>query len=145
AVDVDAERVPVLRVGEHPNVGLARQHTRVETGEVDGTDRAPRSRIGDVEPVYEVELRDLVAFGLEPRDERPPDAARRAGDERLHGSRTTLPQCRRSSISAWAADASSSGKVAPITGSISPRAQSESSSSAHSRTKPGWCFMRRPR
>ena len=83
----------------------------VQEGELDGAHPLPCRRVGDVESGGEVERSDVAALGLEHRDRRRPDPRRAAGDERAHGTRTTLPTCRRSSISACAADASHERKL----------------------------------
>ncbi len=113
---------PVLLVGQLREVGLGGENAGVQAGKVDRLDALPRCRVGDVEAGDEIEGLDLVALALQFRAHRPAEPALTAGDERSHGSRTTFPTCFRDSISACAADAAASGKVAPTAGSISPRA-----------------------
>src|SRR5262249_56352426 len=86
-------------------------------------------RGGDIEAVHDVERFDFVPFPLESRPHRAPEPALASGDDCLHGSSTTFATCCRDSINACARPASASGNVAPPSGSISPRAHIESSSS----------------
>ena len=145
AVDVDRDCPPVVVVRECAQVGSGGEDAGVQTRKVDRLDTLPCSRIGDVEAGRQIERRDLEALPLEPGPHRTAQAALAPGHERLHGSSTTLPTCRRPSMSAWAAPASASGKVAPTTGSISPCAHRASNSIAHSCTSCGCSFIRRPR
>ena len=77
AVQVDGDRPAVAFDGELGGVGRASEHAGVEAGDVDRADRLPVVRLGDVEPVHDVERLDLEALGAKPRDERRSDARRR--------------------------------------------------------------------
>src|SRR5581483_347090 len=94
-VDVDGHRAAIVLVRQLP-----RQHTRVEAREVDGADTLPRSGIRDVESAHEIQRLDVVSLPLEARTHGPAEPTLAARDERLHGSRITLPTCRRVSINA---------------------------------------------
>ena len=120
AVDVDAHRAAVAVDREACRVGRPAEHTGVETGDVDRADGVPGGGIGDVEAGRQVEDLDLEAFRPQPLDDRRADPGRTAGHQRLHGTSTTLPVERRSSIRRCASAASASGNVAPTIGWSSP-------------------------
>ena len=86
-------------------------------------ERAPRVGVADVE-LRQVEDERIV----EMRADRGADPAAAAGDESLHGRRTTLPTLPRDSSSACAFSTSASGNSAPTSGLIFPAPQSSSSS-----------------
>ena len=119
AVDVDAHDAAVRIVGDVVDVALVRHDARVEAGDVERLDRAgealPLGRVADVRrrgaPVdrardalrgdlVDVDDDQVGAVRGEPLGDRVADAGAAAGDEReRHGTSTTLPTWRRSSIS----------------------------------------------
>ena len=143
-VEVRTGSAPVLLVRQCRHVALAGDHARVqERRVVRAVERAPQSRIRDVE-LGQIEKRHIRVLAERVR-ERATEAAASAGDQRPHGSSTTLPTLRRDSTSSCARSISSSGSSAPTSGFSAPVSQSPSNSPTAEPTSSGSSRISRPR